>query len=409
MLSYYEYINESQIYQLLLESKLIYSKKFINILHKMRDDKVANILIKLYTKDVDKLQHNYIDITDDKDKVSFTPDRKVQELSKDKKQTWKVIDDGRYLTHSDRNDSIFKELGYDKNSQSQWAPDEEQIGIILAETISKTSGNVYVLFQEYGTDTPRLSVLNKVAVEESDVDDFKIWSTSRNPVNVGRLARAILKSADIDFMDKDIEKFVNTYKATYDFTKDALNQFDIVSGDKIAHWYYCDQYVDGGGSLNNSCMAEVNSEYFDIYCNNRQISLVILYSEDGKIEDGKYVSNKIKGRALLWDCQIGGVSSKFMDRIYTAQDSDVELFKQFAESKGFWYKKSQTMDPNEYITDGANSKSIRIVADLDDTDFEYYPYMDTLCFINKDDNWASNEEEDAHISCRSTEGEYGDL
>jgi len=409
MLSYYEYINESQIYQLLLESKLIFSKKFINILHKMRDDKVANSLIKLYTKDVDKLQHNYIDITDDKDKVSFTPDRKVQELSKDKKQTWKVIDDGRYLTHSDRNDSIFKELGYDKNSQSQWAPDEEQIGIILAETISKTSGNVYVLFQEYGSDTPKLSVLNKVAIEESDVDDFKIWSTSRNPVNVGRLARAILKSADIDFMDKDIEKFVNTYKATYDFTKDALNQFDIVSGDKIAHWYYCDQYVDGGGSLNNSCMAEVDSEYFDIYCNNRQISLVILYSEDGKIEDGKYISNKIKGRALLWDCQIGGVSSKFMDRIYTAQDSDVELFKQFAESKGFWYKKSQTMDPDEDITDGTNSKSIRIVADLDDTDFEYYPYMDTLCFINKNDNWASNVEDDAHIACRSTEGEYEDL
>jgi len=156
-------------------------------------------------------------------------------------------------------------------------------------------------------------------------------------------------------------------------------------------------------------MAEVDSEYFDIYCNNRQISLVILYSEDGKIEDGKYISNKIKGRALLWDCQIGGVSSKFMDRIYTAQDSDVGLFKQFAESKGFWYKKSQTMDPDEWITDGVNSKKFKIVVNLDDTDFEYYPYMDTLCFINKDDNWASNYEEDAHIACRSTEGVYEDL
>jgi hypothetical protein len=60
------------------------------------------------------VQHNYIDTTDEKDSVSFTPDRKAIELNKDYVEKWKVIADSRYLTHSDKNDRIFERLGYEK-------------------------------------------------------------------------------------------------------------------------------------------------------------------------------------------------------------------------------------------------------------------------------------------------------
>ena len=67
--------------------------------------------------------------------------------------------------------------------------------------------------------------------------------------------------------------------------------------------------------------------------------MVILYSDDGEIKNGKYISSRIKGRAILWDAKINNENVKFMDRIYTTKDNDVELFKQYAEKNGYWYKK----------------------------------------------------------------------
>jgi hypothetical protein len=158
-------------------------------------------------------------------------------------------------------------------------------------------------------------------------------------MKIGRLVRAILQSAKITFTDKDIEDFTNKWKATYDFAADALKQFDVVKGGDIAKWYDSTNYKRGGGTLNNSCMAKMDSETFNIYTENTQVSLVILYDDEGKLTDGKYTSDKIKGRALLWDAFLNGNEIQFMDRIYTTHDSDVELFKQFAEKNNWWWKR----------------------------------------------------------------------
>ena len=116
ILKYEDYLSESKIQELLLESKVIFSKKFINILSKMKSNKIASNVLDLYSKDVDGVTQNYIDITDQKDAVSFTPDRRVQELTKDKPETWIITESGKYLTKSDRNDKIFEALGYDKEN-----------------------------------------------------------------------------------------------------------------------------------------------------------------------------------------------------------------------------------------------------------------------------------------------------
>lgn len=406
ILKYQEYISESNFYEALLESKVVYSKKFINILNRIHN-KISSHILDLYSKDVDGIAQNYIDITDQKDSVSFTPDRKVQELIKDKPEIWIVKDSGRYLTESDKNNNIFQALGYDKQKYGCWAPDEDELGIILAETVSRVSGSIYVMFKQY--DGNRIGVINKEAIELTEAEDKRVWSTSRNNIKIGRFVRALLNSAKVPFTDLDIEQFVNVYKATYDIAMDAIKQFDIVKGDDIAYWYREDNYVSGGGSLNNSCMADVSSDYFDIYCNNKQVSLVILYGDKGSIKDNKYKDSKIKGRAILWDCKIDGVPAKFMDRIYTTQDADVELFKQYAEKNGWWYKKRQSMDPSEEITDGKISKDSTIEVKLDDAVWEYYPYCDTICYINSDTGTACNvywEESDRLL--RDTSGGYED-
>lgn len=412
LLRYNDYITEKVAYELLLESKVVFSKKFVNLLTKMNSNKISTALLNIYSKDI-KVRHNYIDITDTKDSVSFSPDRKAQEILKDNPQLWEVTDSQRYLTHSTGNNKLFKALEYEKPSDEPWKPDSGVVGVILGETVSESSGNIYVIFEEYDSETPKRTVLNKEAlVETESSESSKIWSTSRNDIKVGRLVRAILKASDFKFVDKDIEEFTNQYKATFDFAQDVLKQFDIVSGDDIAHWYDNrdeDKYVPGGGTLNSSCMAEVNEDYFDMYCNNPEVRMVILYGDNGEIKDGVYKSDQIKGRALLWNATLGGNKTTFMDRIYTKNDSDTELFKQFAEKNDWWYKKSQSMTPYETMTNGSSSKSVTIKVKLTGSggDWDSYPYMDTLCYWNEDtDTLSNNEEHEYHRVFRDTEGGY---
>jgi hypothetical protein len=406
---YSEFLTESKIEELLLESKVVFSKKFLNLLNRMRTNKIASELINIYSKDFN-IQHNYIDITDNKEEVSFTPDRKVQELTKDKPEVYKV-GTRRQLTHNSSNDSIFDKLGYDRY-KDYWTPNDGQKGLIKSETVSPTSGKVFVLFEELTDgDEKRYAVLNKDCLSLSEFDDSNIWKTSRNPIRIGRLVRPLLRTAGIAVTDREVEEFTNQWKATYDFAADVLKQFDVVKGSTIAYWYDYEKYVDGGGTLNNSCMAEVDSDYFEIYTSNKQVSLVILYDDNGQVQDGKYTSTKIKGRAILWDAEINGVKEMFMDRIYTTFDSDTDLFKQFAQKNGWFYKDSQSMTPRENITNGTSTSRPEIIVKLDNANCEYYPYCDTMCFCYPSSNELRNTQDDEDGSMRvlrSTEGEYYD-
>ncbi len=394
--NYSEYILEKQIYQLLLESKVVYSIKFINILDKMKANRLAKELLKIYSQDVDAIVQNYIDVTDVKDTVSFTPDRKVQELNKDKPEIWVVVNNSRHLTNSDANNHIFTALEYDKNSQEPYRPENGAKGIILKETVSAQTGNIYVIFQDYGVESPKISIMNKAGLQ-LDKDDAKVWQTSRNNIKIGRLVKALLNAAKVTFTNPELEAFVNQYKATFDFLANILNQFDVVTGKKIAYWYYYKHYEDGDGTLNNSCMSEVDPDYFEIYTTNKNVSLVILYDDEGTIgENGKYTSTHIKGRAILWNAYIDGVGDvKFMDRIYTVQDSDVELFKQYAEKNKFWYKTRQSMNQNEKITNGIDVITPHITVKIENGDFDYYPYTDTLSYVDIEKKEMTNYEPDA--------------
>ena len=407
LFNYSDFLTESVIIELLMESKVVFSKKFINLLSRMRTNKIASDLLNMYSKDLD-IQHNYIDITDDKESVSFTPDRKVKEILQGQPEVYKV-GTRRQLTHNQTNDSIFDKLGYDRY-KDYWTPNDGQRGLIKAETVSPTSGKVFVLFEELtDSDEKRYAVLNKDCISLADFDDSGIWKTSRNPIRIGRLVRPLLRSANITVTDREVEEFTNQWKATYDFAADVLKQFDVVKGSTIAYWYDYEKYVDGGGTLNNSCMAEVDPDYFEIYTSNKQVSLVILYDDNGTVTDGKYKSDKIKGRAILWDAEINGVKEMFMDRIYTTFDSDTDLFKQYAQKNGWFYKDSQSMTPRENITNGTSTSRPEIIVKVDNADCDYYPYVDTMCFCYTGSNELRNTQDDDDSSMRvlrSTEGEW---
>jgi hypothetical protein len=387
-----------------MQSEIKYSSKFKNLL-RLIDHRVAKILLHIENESFQVTQ-NYIDITDKKDTVSFTPDRKVAEIKATIPQLWKTSEYTRHLTHGSANDKIYEDLGYEKPNRDPWSPEFGTLGTILGEAKSRTTDKVYVIFQIYQGDY-KVVVNKETLIPTTNFN--KIWSSNRNSIRIGRLTRSLLTSAGTKFSEKDIEEFTNKFKAAYDFNKDSTNKFDIVSGEDIAKWYHYEKYTKGGGTLNNSCMANVKSDFFEIYVKNPNVKLVILYDDCGKIDGGKYTSDKIKGRAILWEsAKCVGIEDtiNFMDRIYTSNDSDTDLFKTFAESKNFWYKKSQNMDFDCYICNGVIEQKATITVELNETNFAFYPYTDTMSFANLDDNTLMNFADNYDRRLRGTNGGY---
>ena len=153
-----------------------------------------------------------------------------------------------------------------------------------------------------------------------------LWNDRRGEVKVGKFSKKIFKDNNISTSDATIEKFSNAYKATFDFDFNLDQKMDLVSGEDIRKWYLVTNYSEVKGQLGNSCMRHGTSQDFlDIYVKNPEVcNLLIMYSDQSK--------TKVSGRALIWK----DMSGEFiMDRVYTVNDYDVEVFRKYASSKGW--------------------------------------------------------------------------
>ncbi len=236
-----------------------------------------------------------------------------------------------------------------------------------------------------------------------------IFSANRNEIKVGRFARAILTELGQTVADKDIEVFVNTYKAS---NVDTTKKFEMVSGKDIKKYYHEDSYSSDKGTLGDSCMRYDNCEkYFKIYTKNPKYCQLLVYLDD---------NGKVLGRALVWklkkkklfnikdqskyDCP----AIYFMDRVYTTSDSDVVKFTNLAKEKGWLYKWKMTADTEQGLIFRYNDQILfgQITVELDKVEFRNYPFFDTLSFCDGD-SYISNVGligDDAFTMC-STEGE----
>lgn len=382
---------------------MILSDNLKNVLKYMGDNLLSS---KLFSLNIET-QYNYIDISDIDDIITFIPTAKVTKLKEKMVSDFEVIESGKYLKpFSPRNTDIFKLLGYtpiEKNNNyddgypDSYVPETGTIGSVIAEATG-TSGRTYCLFKHAGGEI----VINKNSLTKTLTENF-LWNTNRNSIKIGRFIRSTFS----DISSSEVEDFVNKFKAGHAMEKDELKKFDIVSGDDIRKWYKKENYLDGGGPLNNSCMASVDEKFFDIYVDNAR--MVVLYTKGGKLVNGKYTSDKIRGRAILWDdVSMDDEPITFMDRVYTTLDCDVELFRALAKQNGWWYKKNQSMDTDDELTDGEQVLSdVHLVKKMP-VYYDYYPFMDTLCYINTDNDSASNINYDYDRRARCTNGRYED-
>jgi len=184
--------------------------------------------------------------------------------------------------------------------------------------------------------------------------------------------------SDFEITDSDIEKFTNEFISFSRMNKSDESSIIIeVKGEDIRYWYDRNNYSSGGesiGKLGNSCMShEETQEYLSIYVDNSEvISMLILLNKE----------KKLVGRALLWKLNNGEF---FMDRIYTANDSDDNIFINYAIEKNYTYRRFSTN--GVIITYLKNSKELpdfEAETTLKYSDYETYPYSDTLRYLYKD-------------------------
>jgi hypothetical protein len=353
----------------LFESKLEYLESFENIL-RMMDSNVAKHLLGISGKDLD-LVANFISVGGD-DFLNFIPDKKSSEV----KIVYKVVSTRGFLGDHYEYHKVCKEYGVpncelprvgsliyferelNPDVLKRAFPDWKKSNVQYYMSVDETKGYVYLPADVY-------------SIEKCD----QIIGPKPQQIKIGRLAKNLVKITGVDFSDKDIEEFVNEFKSKYELLKNAFRNFHLVLGKEISYWYLGDMYCNTPkGPLHNSCMRYSNCQgYFSIYEKNPEVCMMVVLKSD-------FDQDKITGRALVWKLENGDI---FMDRIYYSKESDVNLFIEYAKSNGWAYKSKQGSGGGEILLNG-NRYDKDLSVKLDNFDFKYYPYVDTLHYLSED-------------------------
>jgi hypothetical protein len=369
--------------ELMLEANISFSDEFEEVLDKI-DTPIADKLIKLIGSEVD-VNTNYIDIDIEKDGfVKFIPDDKAEKcdyvvlspdsfligISKDLKlygvrpnvgQKVKII---KEYTYEELKDEIIKNIGED-NYEIKNAP-----SVLKSIFYNK---DIKVFHTSYMNESEKNEILCASWAVKRDITGIK-----PSNIKIGKLASSLLSKAGEEFKPTDLEDFVNKYKSIIKQIRNKFDNFEIVKGEEIRKRYSHDNYFNQNGTLGNSCMRyDKCQKYLDIYVENESVVSLVTLME----------SNLVTGRAILWT-DIEG--RKIMDRIYTNNSADEQLFKDFANKNGFFYKKNQDMyDDTPFI--GPNDDNIKeIKVTLKAVDYNYYPYMDTLKYYDPNTGEITN-------------------
>lgn len=262
-------------------------------------------------------------------------------------------------------------------------------------------------------DMVSFTMNNKVPEEwDSEYDAGLPYSMGRSEMKIGKLVKYIInvlntssgattfrKKGKFSVSDSELEAFVNAYKAS---ESSSNMEFRLVKGEEIAKYYNNEKYLSDKGSLGSSCMAEKGKKTFKLYTQNEtKVQLLILVDKE---------TDQISGRALVWKLKNSPCESNFfMDRVYSNNDSDVIKFKKFANENRFLYKKymnSHTSSNVEFVYGGKDvygEITVKLNGDVDKA-----PFVDTLCFLNKQQTTISNLPSKDCSWLHYTDGSYGE-
>lgn len=361
---YEDFISESRI-EMLFEAKMQYASLFRKILQKI-DSPVAKALLDLAGEEVD-VNTNFVEADREKeDVVFFKPDDKAAKAAKVNRPgahydiiSAKVLGEYYRVPNAGQVGEIEKRLNAEELKRDYNVTQPSFISELVVFKWRDSSGIGKCIFS---------------------IDSLVLGSEAVNSaeIGVGKFARNVLKSANIEFLESDIEDFVYKYRSEIASLGGFDSMFRILKGEDIRTYYNSEKYLSDKGTLGNSCMRyEGCQKFLDIYVLNPEVcSMVALMSDDGA--DGED-DDKIRGRALLWTDSEG---RKIMDRIYTNRTQDEQLFKDFAKKKGFFCKLNQNSSSDDpFVSPSGEEEELTVRIPIVSEDYDYYPYMDTFKYL----------------------------
>ncbi len=240
-------------------------------------------------------------------------------------------------------------------------------------------------------DATRISYLTTERI--GIIDESEYWTSSRRfHMKPGGFISKVFNNIS----PKDIEIFSNLYRAE---ARKPKFEFRIVKGEDIRNYYHYSKHANDNGSLGVSCMRyDSCQKLFNMYVENTdKISLLVMFNEH----------EQVLGRALLWNFD----GNKIMDRIYSVNDEQLQFyFKKWANENGYWFKAQQNWyNSIQFERLGEGKKIFKFDIKLNDSEFRYYPYMDTFKFFNPDTGTFSNyrpEGRDHYTLCSSDGSKY---
>ena len=260
-----------------------------------------------------------------------------------------------------------------------------------------------ISFLDFGDTNDTVSFINSPKVWElmdKCGDDYKVqaWVTNRSCIKIGKAIKMIYGDAFPINQPKgtiapkppvDIESFVNMFKAERDKNKN-YERFELVKGRDIKYWYNQKNYsrfIQEDTTLAKSCLRyEESGKFLEMYVNNPDLVSMLILKDDVE---------RLRGRAIVWNLTYPE-NRIYMERIYTINDSDVELYKKYAREQGWLYKSRQTYGYQHNIVDGKTNEEFHwenfpMRVQLRRKPVSYYPYLDTLCVYNSETGVICNE------------------
>lgn len=195
-------------------------------------------------------------------------------------------------------------------------------------------------------------------------DDTNEWKRdNRQEGKPAKVIRKLMSARALKmFKDSDFESFANQYKARFN---DDGYIFKLKGREEIKN-VYCQSRKEGDGSLNNSCM-NGDSDYLDLYENCVSLRILTLENKDGLL----------CGRALVWNVE----DITLMDRVYVTDDFMYDKFLDYCDKANWWRKKDyKTYSNKTYFLDSNGELYSKQFTIQTDTDWDYYPYIDTFSY-----------------------------
>jgi len=244
-------------------------------------------------------------------------------------------------------------------------------------------------------------------LDVSDKKGYVSFNNGKGEVKIGRFINKLIDHLRKDHSDrndedlfggkiteKDIQDFVTKF-TDITIKSDNTSNIVILNGEKIYDVYQKDCTT---GTLASSCMIGDPSYFFDIYTENTSVvSIATLW-------EGDPIESNLKGRALLWNTDKG----KYMDRIYADYNETELMFKSWAKSNGYFYRRHQSYnETTEFLFDGKPHSRVGEISVQLDIIYDNFPYMDTFKYLDYENKILYNYHDDnATMKLEETNGGY---